>query len=104
MQVWNIDQNYIPLMEMEIVKGRNFSKDFGTDSNATIINETAAKLLGWKDPVGKKLYPYFQDNFGNTLISREVIGVVKNFHFESMKENIGPLCFRLADNSWATAF
>ena len=104
MQVWNIDHNYIPLMEMQIVKGRNFSKEFGTDSNATIINETAAKLLGWKDPIGKKLYTYFQDNFGNTLISREVIGVVKNFHFESMKENIGPLCFRLADNSWATAF
>ncbi len=104
MQVWNIDHNYIPLMEMEIIKGRNFSKDFRTDSNATIINETAARLLGWDDPVGKKLYTYFQDGFGNTLISREVIGVVKNFHFESMKDNIGPLCFRLADNYWATAF
>lgn len=104
MQVWNIDHNYIPLMEMEIIKGRNFSKDFGTDSNATILNETAARLLGWEEPVGKKLYTYFQDGFGNTLISREVIGVVKNFHFESMKEDIGPLCFRLADNSWATAF
>ena len=104
MQIWNIDHNYIPLMEMEIVKGRNFSKEFGTDSNATIINETAARLLGWDEPVGKKLYTYFQDGGGNTLISREVIGVVKNFHFESMKENIGPLSFRLADNYWATAF
>ena len=105
MQVWNIDHTYIPLMEMEIVKGRNFSKDFGTDSNATIINETAARLLGWNDDaVGKKLYTYFQDQGSNTLASREVIGVVKNFHFESMKENIGPLCFRLADNYWATAF
>ena len=104
MQIWNIDHNYIPLMEMEIIKGRNFSKEFGTDSNATIINETAAKLLGWDEPVGKKLYTYFQDGGGNTLISREVIGVVKNFHFESMKENIGPLSFRLADNYWATAF
>jgi len=104
MQVWNIDHNYIPLMEMEIVKGRNFSKDFGTDSNATIINETTARLLGWDEPIGKKLYTSFQDRGGTSLISREVIGVVKNFHFESMKENIGPLCFRLADNSWATAF
>jgi putative ABC transport system permease protein len=104
MQVWNIDHSYIPLMEMEIIKGRNFSKDFGTDSNATIINETAAKLLGWNEPIGKKLYTFFQDGGSNALISREVIGVVKNFHFESMKENIGPLCFRLADNSWATAF
>ena len=104
MQVWNIDQDYIPLMEMEIIKGRNFSKDFGSDSNATIINETTAKLLGWENPIGKRLYTNFQDQWGTRLINREVIGVVKNFHFESMKDNIGPLCFRLANNSWATAF
>jgi putative ABC transport system permease protein len=104
MQTWNIDYNYIPLMEMEIVKGRNFSKDFGTDSSATILNETAAKLLGWDNPIGKKIFTNFQDQGGTRLISREVIGVVKNFHFESMKENIGPLSFRLAENYWATAF
>jgi putative ABC transport system permease protein len=104
MQVWNIDHSYIPLMEMEIIKGRNFSKDFGGDSSATIINETAAKLLGWDNPIGKKLYTNFQDQFTTTVISREVVGVVKNFHFESMKETVGPLCFRLANNSWATAF
>jgi putative ABC transport system permease protein len=103
MQTWNIDYDYIPLMEMEIIKGRNFSRQFGTDSNATIVNETAAKLLGG-DPIGKKIYTFYQDQFGNRLISREVIGVVKNFHFQSLKENIGPLCFRLDDNSWATAF
>jgi putative ABC transport system permease protein len=104
MQVWDISHEYIPVMEMEIVKGRNFSKEFGTDSNATIINENAAKLLGWDDPIGKKLYTFFQDQVGTKLIGRDVIGVVKNFHFESMKENIGPLCFRLANNSWTTAF
>ena len=104
MQVWNIDHDYIPLMEMEIIKGRNFSKDFGSDSNATIINETTAKLLGWENPIGKRLYTNFQDQSGTRLINREVIGVVKNFHFESMKDNIGPLSFRLANNSWATAF
>ena len=104
MQVWDISYEYIPVMEMEMVKGRNFSKEFGTDSNATILNETAAKLLGWDNPVGKKLYTFYQDQIGTRLIDREVIGVVKNFHFNSMKENIGPLCFRLADNSWTTAF
>lgn len=103
MQTWNIDHDYIPLMEMEIIKGRNFSREFGTDSNATILNETAAKFFG-DDPIGKKIYTFYQDQIGTRLISREVIGVVKNFHFQSMKENIGPLCFRLADNSWATAF
>ena len=104
MQVWDISYEYIPVMEMEMVKGRNFSKEFGTDSNATILNETAARLLGWDNPVGKKLYTFYQDRMGSRLIDREVIGVVKNFHFNSMKENIGPLCFRLADNSWTTAF
>jgi len=104
MQVWDISHDYIPVMEMEMVKGRNFSKEFGTDSNATIINETAARLLGWDNPLGKKLYTFFQDQVGTKLIDREVIGVVRNFHFESMKENIGPLCFRLANNSWTTAF
>jgi putative ABC transport system permease protein len=104
MQTWNIDYDYIPFMQMEIIKGRNFSREFGTDSNATIINESTARLLGWNDPIGKKLYTYYQDQFGNRLINREVIGVVKDFHFASLKENIGPLCFRLADNSWATAF
>ena len=104
MQVWDISYEYIPVMEMEMVKGRNFSKEFGTDSNATILNETAAKLLGWDNPVGKKLYTFYQDQIGSRLVDREVIGVVKNFHFNSMKENIGPLCFRLADNSWTTAF
>lgn len=104
MQTWNIDYDYIPLMEMEIIKGRNFSREFGSDSSATIINEATARLLGWDNPIGKKLYTYFQDQFGTQLISREVIGVVKDFHFQSMKENIGPLCFRLANNNWAMAF
>jgi len=104
MQVWDISYEYIPVMEMEIIRGRNFSKEFGADSNATIINETAAKLLGWDNLTGKKLYTFYQDQVGTRLIGRDVIGVVKNFHFDSMKENIGPLCFRLANNSWITAF
>lgn len=105
MQTWNIDYDYLETMGMELASGRNFSKDFGTDSNATIINETAAKLLGYDNPIGKKLYTYFQDNASpNRLISREIIGVVNDFHFESLRQSIGPLCFRLADSRFATAF
>jgi putative ABC transport system permease protein len=81
MQVWNIDYDYIPLMQMELVKGRNFSREFGTDSNATIINEATAKLLGWDDPIGKKLYTYFQDQFGTQLISRELSELLRIFIF-----------------------
>ena len=104
MQVWGIDYDYLSTMGMEIKIGRNFSKEFGTDSNATIINETAAKLLGFDNPIGKKLYTFFQNTGGQKLIYREIIGVVKDFHFESIKQTIGPLCFRLDDSRWATAF
>ncbi len=104
MQTWLIDPDYINVMGMEIVKGRNFSRDFGTDSSGLIINETTARLLGYEDPVGKKIYTYFQDEFSNRLIAYDIIGVVKNFHFESVKQTIGPLCFRLGNSSWSTSF
>jgi putative ABC transport system permease protein len=102
MQVWNIDYNYIPTLGMEIFQGRNFSPEFGSDSSALIINESTAKVLGFDDPVGKKI-------FTTTGQSKEslpytIIGVVKNFNFESLRKNIGPLCFRLGNNKWVTAY
>lgn len=104
MQSWTIDYDYIKTMGMEVIKGRNFSRDFGSDSSGIIINETTAKVLGFDNPVGKKLYTYYQDEISTRLISYEIIGVVKNFHYESLKQNVGPLCFRLGNNNWATAF
>ncbi len=103
MQTWIMDYDYLNLMGMELLAGRNFSKDFGADSSALIINEATAKFLGYENPVGKKLYTYFQDQFSTRLISYDIIGVVKNFHFESLKQNIGPLCFRLGKADWVTA-
>jgi putative ABC transport system permease protein len=91
-------------MGMDIVKGRGFSKEYGTDTSAMVINESLARLLGMKDPIGQKLYTSFQDAAGNKLISYTIIGVVKDFHFESMRQNIGPLCFRLGKPDWVTAF
>lgn len=104
MQTWVIDYDYLGVMGMEVIKGRNFSKAFGSDSSAIIINETTARFLGYDNPIGKKLYTYFQDQFTNRLISYDIIGVVKDFHFESLRQNIGPLCFRLGNSSWVTAF
>jgi putative ABC transport system permease protein len=103
MQVWGIDYDYIQIMGMEIIKGRGFSRDYGTDSNALVINETTAALLGYTDPIGKKLYtPDFPDQ--SKILTYEIIGVVKNFHFESLRQNIGALCFRLGNSGWSTAF
>ncbi|WP_121355034.1 ABC transporter permease [Flavisolibacter nicotianae] len=104
MQAWQVDYDYLNLMGMQLVKGRNFSRDFGADSSAVIINETTAKLIGFDNPIGKKLYSNFQDITGNRLIAYDIIGVVKDFHFESLRQNIGPLCMRLGNPSWVTAF
>ncbi len=93
MQNWRIDYDYIKTLGMQIIKGRNFSRDFGGDSTATIINETTAKILGYADPIGKKIYTS-TDAQGH-MASYTIIGVVKNFNFESLHQDVGPLCFLL---------
>jgi putative ABC transport system permease protein len=103
MQVWNIDYDYVPTLGMEIIKGRNFSKSYGSDSSAVLINETTAKVLGYDDPIGKKIYTSTGPTAGiNTAY--EIVGVVKNFHYESLRQQVGPLCMRLGNNSWTAAF
>lgn len=101
MQTWNIDYEYIPTLGMEMAKGRNFSPAFGSDSTAIIINETAAKLMGFDDPIGKKLY--LPRGEGSTS-SYTIIGVVKNFNFESLRQNIGALSFQLGNNNWVSTY
>jgi putative ABC transport system permease protein len=102
MQNWRIDYDYLNTLGMELAAGRNFSKEFGTDSTAVIINETAQQLLGLKDPVGKFIYAINGDN--NSPEAYKIIGVVKNFHYQSLRSTIGPLCFRLGNANWALAF
>lgn len=93
-QCWRIDYDYIKTLGMHIKTGRDFSKEFPSDSNAVILNEAAAKLFGFtNDPLGKKI-----STFGNDpkeIKSRSVIGIVEDFHFESLKQNISPLAFFL---------
>jgi len=94
------DQNYIPTMGMRIAAGRNFSTDFPTDSSAVIINETAAKLLGFKNPLNETLYRpvgYASDG-GFASKPYHIIGVVKDFNFSTMRNQIGPLIIELSEN------
>ena len=102
MQNWNIDYNYIPTMGMEIIKGRNFSPEFGADSSAMIINESTAKVLGFENPIGKKVYSSTGPD--GVSISYNIIGVVRNFNYESLRKNVGPLSFQLGNNRWASAY
>ena len=79
---YDIDDQYLPTMGMELVSGRNFSKDFGIESDKVIINESAAQVLGFgKDALEKVLYR--DTNNGKQKLT--VIGVVKDFHFKSLK-------------------
>jgi putative ABC transport system permease protein len=84
------DYGFIPTYGMQMASGRNFSKAFSTDTNNFIINETAVQGLGWKNPqnaLGKDI------KYGGA--QGKVIGVVKDFHFESLHQKIVPLIMSL---------
>lgn len=93
MQQLNIEPNFLTTLDIEIIKGRNFSNEFQTDrSEAIIINETVAKQLGWKDPIGKSLYISGRGSDGKPAdFQKIVIGVVKDFHTASLHNKIDPL-------------
>lgn len=93
MQIWRIDENYIPMLGMEIIKGRNFSKDMKTDSGAVILNEEAIRLLGYQENTLDQAIYAVNDDAPPTKIN--IIGVVKNFNFESLRQEVGPLAFFL---------
>lgn len=88
--VYNIDAQYIPTMGMQLIAGRNFSETPAADSLNVIINETAVKIfdLG-PNPIGQMLTVNTNDNGGKKTLT--VIGVVKDFHFRSLREAISPL-------------
>ena len=104
MQTWAVDYDYLKTMGMEIVKGRNFSPEFGTDSTAILITETTAKLLGYDDPINKNLYAPAGEYEDNSFVPLHIIGVVKDFHFESLRQEIGPLCMRLGNSTGTISF
>jgi putative ABC transport system permease protein len=93
-QNWHVDYDYINTLGMQIVKGRNFSKAFGTDSLGVIVNETAAQLFGYKDPLNKGVMSFVNNNSKKT-VTYHIIGIVKDFHFESLKNDIGAVCLFL---------
>ncbi|WP_223034618.1 FtsX-like permease family protein [Hanstruepera marina] len=101
MQTWRVDYDYIETVGIEVLDGRMFSRDFGSDSTGIILNETALKLTGFENPIGKKLYSTERDG---TVITNTIIGVIKNFNYESLRENVGALSLKLGNNSWETIY
>ncbi len=97
MQIWDIDENYISTMDMKIVAGRNFLADMKTDSSGLILNEAAAKFLGNKDILNKSLYRFTDDTGASEEL--HIIGVVKDFNFSSLREQVKPLAFSHRNSS-----
>jgi len=102
LQVWDVNHDYIQTLGMDIVEGRDFSREFSTDTEAVIINEAAVKQFGWDSAVGKRLSRFTTQQGVHT--SYTVIGVVKDFHFESLRTTIGPLMMDLDESNDLIAF
>lgn len=93
--IMSVNEDYFRLMGMQIVAGRNYSKDFPADEQQSlIINEAAASALGWEEPIGKKI--------GYGPSERTVVGVVKDFHFANMRHKIEPIIIPYNPNATTT--
>lgn len=95
-----IDYDYLSTMKMELVSGRDFSRDFPGDmardtTGNFLINEEAVRVMGINDPVGK--------SFSFMGLNGRIIGVLKNFHFKGADQPIEPMAFALADTAYLNA-
>jgi putative ABC transport system permease protein len=110
MQSWDVDYDYVKTFGMNMKLGRFFSEEFPSDSGAVVLNETAVRLFNFEgDPIGKRISTFSGNNPDgspdiNSIISFTVVGVVENFHYESLKHNISPLGLFLRKSNGSVAF
>lgn len=88
-QIMAVNHDFLETLGMQMKEGRFFSRDFGTDTTKVIFNEAAIEVMGFDNPIGRK------------AMGREIIGVVKNFHFESFHVDVKPQLFTLHGKSFA---
>lgn len=82
-----VDEDFIPAYQIEMAAGRNFSREFSTDkTSGFVLNETAVKQLGWKNPADA-----IGNRFGYGEIRGQIIGVTKDYHFESLHQKVAPI-------------
>lgn len=100
----NVDHDFIETLGMNMSKGRFFSKAFLSDSNAVVMNEAAVKMFGYDQPIGDKLYTYGGSQEEPIVVDLKIIGVVEDFHYRSLRNNITPLVFLLGERSGFAMF
>jgi putative ABC transport system permease protein len=96
--VYKVDPNYIPLLGIELVAGRNFDGRV-TDSTAIIVNEALVRDMGWKDPLNE----YLNWREDSTNQGAKVIGVVRDYHFQSLENSIEPMLLTMDPNEFLLA-
>ncbi|GAA5028306.1 ABC transporter permease [Marivirga lumbricoides] len=102
-QMWRVDPDYVTTMGMKVIDGRDFNKEIASDSSGVILNERAFEMFGFKRGEDNAIQTNAFDE-SNNLIEGEfeqhkVLGVVEDFNFESMKENIGPLALFMGSST-----
>lgn len=95
-EFWPVDEVYMRTMGLKLLAGRNFSSDMATDSASMIVNEAFVRKYGAKNPLNKTLY---RDSYG--IQPYHIIGVVKDFHFASLHEEVTPLALYYAPDNGA---
>ena len=91
--VYFADHEHLQVMGFELAEGRNFSRDFPSDSTAILVNQAIVDEMGWEEPIGEKLISFN----GPQPMELEVIGVIKDFNFESLREEVRPLLIQLGN-------
>ncbi len=108
MQWWRVDNDYLATLGLEMAQGRSFDPARLTDSTGIIVNETAAKQMGFADPIGQKIYVPNRNFDGapkpEDFTELHIIGVVKDFHWSSLRDNIGALCLQLGNSRGLISF
>jgi putative ABC transport system permease protein len=111
MQAWSVDIDYVKTMGMNVKVGRGFLAEFVSDSTESVIlNESAIEKFGMDaNPIGKKISSFTGNRPDgspdpNSIKSWTVIGVVENFHYANMRENIAPLALFLQPSNGYVAF
>jgi len=98
LNVNTVDEYYQSTLRMEMAEGRFFSEEFGGDVDKVILNETAVKMLGYEDPIGKTIYMW-----GDSNRPYEVIGVIRDYHWESKQQEVkSHVLMNQKSLAWAT--
>lgn len=91
----SIDYEFAPTMGFSFTHGRNFSREYGADTTKILINEAGAKVMGFENPIGENVTLWEEHNY-------EIIGVIRDFHYQSIHSEVAPAFFRLG-GTWSAA-